>query len=321
MPATVTHAFFVKDIYDILPESMQKKLNQDRIKTFAQSTDSLLFYNLLNIKDKKIRDLQHYSHQNNTQEFFINILHYMKDNKITDIDTNSFLVGFISHYVLDSIMHPYIFYKTGLFNKNDKQTYKYNNIHHFMEIFLDNDMIKRRLKTNPYKFNITEFAFNTNKFSNTLNKTINYTFYNTFKVENMDKIYYKSLKQMKNIINVFRRDPYAIKKNIYKLIDTLTPKSCFRFEAISYHYPLNDRHNFLNSNHETWHNPVIYGITSNESFIELYLKAIKIAKVIVCASFDYLDGKDIDLYKIFTNNSYLTGLNCNIKKKMKYFEY
>ena len=65
----------------------------------------------------------------------------------------------------------------------------------------------------------------------------------------------------------------------------------------------------------------MYNITSRESFIDLYLKSIKIAKVMVCASFDYLDGKDIDLEKIFTNNSYLTGLNCEIKKKMKYFEY
>ena len=31
--------------------------------------------------------------------------------------------------------------------------------------------------------------------------------------------------------------------------------------------------------------------------------------------------KDIDLEKIFDNTSYVTGLNCNDKKELKYFEF
>ena len=34
-----------------------------------------------------------------------------------------------------------------------------------------------------------------------------------------------------------------------------------------------------------------------------------------------LDGKDIDLEKIFDNTSYVTGLNCCEKKELKYFEF
>lgn len=322
MPASVTHAFFVKDIYDILPDNIKSKLDIKRLRMFSQSTDSLLFYNLFSLrKGKSIRALQKYSHNNQSQDFFINLLRYIKDNNIKDVDTYSFLVGFISHYVLDSIVHPYIFYRTGNFIKGDSSTYKYNGIHHFMETFLDNDMIRRRLKINPYKFNISKFCFCLKPLSNELNRTIDYTFYNTFKVKNMSKIYYKSLKEMKRDINLFRRDPHGFKRNIYKFIDTFTTDGTFRLEAVSYYYPLKDKHNFLNSNHSLWRNPVVYNITSKESFIDLYLKSIKIAKVIVCASFDYLDGKDIDLEKIFTNNSYLTGLHCEIKKKMKYFAY
>ena len=62
-------------------------------------------------------------------------------------------------------------------------------------------------------------------------------------------------------------------------------------------------------------------MTSTESFVDLYLKAIKLAKVLICASFDYLNNKDIDLEKIFTNNSYVTGLDCELKKELKYFEF
>ncbi len=322
MPATVVHAYFAQDLNDILPREIKNKLDVNRLKMFGQSTDSLMFYNLFSVlPGKKIRNFQKYFHTNKTQEFFVNLINYIKENNIEDIDVNSFLVGTICHFVLDSTVHPYIYYKTGYFNKNDKSTYKYNNVHTFMETFLDNDMIKRRESINPYKFNISKFSFDTSKFSNELKDTIKYTFKETYDVDNMDKIYYKSLKQMRNSIFIFRQDRYGIKKFFYKLADTFTSKRVFRFEAISYHYPLNDRHNFLNENHKLWRNPSDYSLTSDESFLDLYLRALKLAKVMVCASFDYINGKDIELEKVFINKSYITGLDCELDKELKYFEF
>lgn len=322
MPATIAHAFFAKDVYDILPNSIREKLNIKRTKMFAQSVDSLMFYNLFSIlPGKDIRKFQGYFHTHQSQEFFINLLRFVRDNKIDDKDVYSFLVGFICHYALDSTLHPFVFYKTGCFKKNNPSTYKYNNVHAFMETFIDNDMVRRREKTNPYEFDIGNFCFDIRPFSSNLNKAINYTFYNTFHMKNMNEIYFKSLKQMKMALTLFRRDPKGIKKNIYKIIDTFTSRRTFRFEAVSYHYPLEDRHNFLNSNHSLWRNPTTYDMTSTESFVDLYLKAIKLAKVLICASFDYLNEKDIDLEKIFINNSYVTGLDCNLKKELKYFEF
>ena len=104
---------------------------------------------------------------------------------------------------------------------------------------------------------------------------------------------------MKTALVLFRRDPYGIKKGIYKLVDTFTPRNVYRFEAISYHYPLEDKHNYLNRNHELWRNPTTYDMTSNESFVDLYLKSIKLAKVLVCASLDYLNNNDIDVEEAF----------------------
>lgn len=322
MPSTITHSFFMKDVYDILPESISKSVDVNRSLMFSQSTDSLMFYNLLSVcPGKSIRKLHHYSHSNNTGDFFINLLNYVRGNSIDDKDVYSFIVGFISHYVLDSTIHPYIIYKTGDFDKKNPSTYKYNNVHHFMETFIDNDMVKRRLHINPYKYKFTKYCFDTRSFSNDLNRTIDNVFYSTYKVKDMSKIYYKSLKQEKVLLNLFRRDTYGIKKFFYKLIDTVTPRRTFRFEALSYHYPLEDKHNFLNTNNNVWRNPAIYDQTSTESFIDLYLKSIKKAKDLICASFEYLDGKDIELEKIFPNISYYTGLECSEDRVLKYFEF
>ena len=322
MPSTVTHAYFAKDLYDVLPVSINSKLDLNRIKMFAQSTDSIMFYNLFSLASgKDLRRFQGYFHTHKTNEFFINLLEYVKEHSIDDVDTYSFIVGFISHYVLDSTIHPYIIYKTGMFNKKDKSTYKYNGIHHFMEVFLDNDLIQRRENTNPYKFNTSKYVFDTKKLSNSLNDTIDYTFYTTFNVKNMSKKYYKSLKQMKRALKLFRRDKYGIKKFFYKLIDTFTPRSSFRLECVSYHYTLEDKHNYLNNNHMEWNNPCDFNLKSNESFVDLYLKALENTRNKVIKVFDYLNGKDIDLNEVFENINYLTGLDCDKEKELKYFEF
>jgi len=324
MPSTIAHAFFAKDVYDILPQDIKKRINPKRIKMFGQGMDSLMFYNLLSFSSgKDIRKFRSVFHSYNTQGYFINLLEYVKDNKFyNDYDVNSYISGIITHYVLDSSIHPFIYYKTGCFDKNIPNTYKYNNIHHFMETFIDNDMARRRTNGNPYKFPIGSFCFDLDhRFSTRLKKSLDYSFLKTYNVKNMNEIYFKSLKQMRTFINLFRRDVYGIKNVFYKLIDTFTPKRCFRFEALSYHYPLDDKHDFLNNEHRLWRNPCIYDMTSTESFVDLYLKAIKQAKTLICAAFDYLDGKEIELDKVFTNLSCVTGLNCDDKKELKYFEF
>lgn len=322
MPATVTHAIFTKDVYDILTPEIKRYLNIDRFKMFGQSMDACFFYNILSLfPGKKIRKFASYFHNNKTQELFLNIVNYMKDNNISDNDSYSFLFGLICHYVLDSTIHPYIIYKTGNMDKNNPNTYKYNNLHHFMETFIDNDMISRRLNAKPYYFDINSYVFNHKKFSNNLNNTIDYAFFNTFNIKDMSGIYYKSLKHMDIFCRLFRKDKYGVKKFFYKFLDSFTPKYCFRLEAISYHYTLEDKHNFLNNNHSLWRNPASYELTSKESFVDLYLKSIKKAKIITCACYDYLNGKDIELEKIFDNTSYCTGIDCNSKKELKYFEF
>lgn len=322
MPTTITHAFFAKDIYDILPENIHTKVNLNRFKMLSQSTDSLLFYNLFSFfPGKKIRKFQGYFHTHKTQEFFINLLKYIRENKIEDEDVYSFVIGFICHYVLDKNVHPYVVYRTGLVTKGKPSTYKYRNIHDIMEAYFDMDMVQRRLQMNPYHYRFTEYCFDTRPFSEPLKRTIYDVFYHTFGVKDMDQIYYKSLKQMKTALGLFRMDRFGIKRFIYQLVDTFTPKGAFRFESISYHLPLEDKHNFLNNHHSTWRHPAIYDQTSTESFVDLYLKSMKEAKVIIRAAFDYLEGKDIDLTKVFENTSYLSGLDCDDPRELKYFAF
>lgn len=323
MPASVTHAYFANDVYDILPRHIKKVLSPSRLRMFGQSTDSFIFYHLFSPKKgKKLRQFQYEFHTTKSREFFITLISYMKEKHLEkDIDTCSFLCGFICHYVLDSIVHPYVFYKTGNFNKKDPATYKYNNLHLYMETYLDNYLIYDREKRNPYSFPVSQFCFDMQPFSMGLKKAIRYTFLQTYQISDMDIKYWQSLKDMKFSLRVFRQDCYGIKRCIYQLVDKITPKSCFLFGPVSYHCPMKNHYSFLNFKHHLWRNPTTYSITSRESFYDLYAKSLKIARKMIEDVFSYFEGNKILLEKIFTNLSYITGLDCDLNKELRYFEF
>ena len=323
MPASVTHAYFASDVYDTLPANIKNHLSVPRLRMFAQSTDSFLFYRLFSLKSSHgLRKFQHTFHVSKSQDFFINFIQFIKDEHLEkDVDTCSFLCGFISHYVLDSTMHPFIFYKTGKFRKNDPSTYKYNSLHTLMEVYLDNHLILTREKHSPYTFPVSNFCFDLTPFSEELNHSISYTFNKVFQLQNMDTIYFESLKNMKFALKNFRQDRLGIKRLGYKFIDMFTPRKWIRLEYVSYHVSMKTPFDFLNFKHRIWRNPTTYSITSKESFYDLYVKALKLAKKIIEDTFLYLKGENIDLKMVYTNLSYTTGLDCNLKKKLKYFEF
>ena len=68
MPATITHAFFAEDVYDVLPINIRNHFSFNRYKMFAQGVDSLMFYNLFSIfPGKNIREFDDYFHENKSQ--------------------------------------------------------------------------------------------------------------------------------------------------------------------------------------------------------------------------------------------------------------
>lgn len=325
MPATMTHAYFAIDVFNRL-DGTSKNLIKDNLlqyKMFSQSTDSLMFYNIETLKKgKKIRSFQYTFHTTNSQKFFCNLVHKIKRGKLySNSDIISYLYGMICHYVLDSNVHPFVYYKTGNFNKCDKNTYKYNNMHSFMETFLDIWMMENKGVSSPYGFNVGKFTFDFRLFDESLKSVINSTFYEVFDIKNMSEVYYFSLKHMRRFLMRYRVDRMGIKKFFYKAIDKITPPNIFMFEALSYNYKPKDKAYFLNTEKEVWFNPIDPTIRSHESFLDLYNKSVIEAVDIIKKVTDYFNGQSINLKKVFTNKSYLSGLDCNIELDFKNFAF
>ncbi|MDO5564981.1 MAG: zinc dependent phospholipase C family protein, partial [Eubacteriales bacterium] len=117
MASTVTHAYFIIDVYNKLDINTKILLKdqKEKLKLFAQSMDTLNFYTSANIKKaKQVRAFAEIFHTKKTNEFIITLINYIKLNYYSNnSEVIAFLYGFISHYILDSTIHPYIYYKTG----------------------------------------------------------------------------------------------------------------------------------------------------------------------------------------------------------------
>lgn len=324
MPATATHAFFAEDIYEELDNQYKDIIKNDKqsFLMFSQSMDSMMFYNITNLKKgKKLRNLSNTFHTKNINQYFTNLLHYVKKNKYYyDPQTLAYIYGIICHYSLDTTLHPYIFYKTGLFDKTNKDTLKYNSLHNYMETYIDNIMIEKR--GYHYKdFNFKNFCFDFKKFSKSLNHSIQYSFKTTYDIDHMDKIYYKSLKQMCLFLQLFRLDKYGIKKHCYQVLNHFIPKNTIQLDCLSY-YKVEDKFDYLNRKKMKWFYPADNSIESTKDFFELYHEALQIAlQIIDEVNHYFFHQKPMNINNLFKNKSYLTGLDCDKNLKPKYFEF
>ena len=326
MPNIYMQSKFILDIYDKLDLNTKYLLidQKNRLTTFAQSLDPLYLYDIKKLKKKSsFREFAYFFHQNKTSDFFINLINYIKYNNLeNNPEIMAFLYGFLSHYILDSFFHPYVIYKSGQFNKNNKDTYKYLGKHHLMETYLDKEFIKLRENINPNKYKIHKLL-NTNHFSKELNDLIDITFKETYNVNNMSKFYYKSINDMRFLYKHLRYDPKGIKVFFYKIISPITNyKIPTNIKYISYHYHEKNLNHYLNLEKKKWNYPTHKSIKSNDSVRDLYLKALEKCINLIKEINNYLyKHKKVNLNKLIDNLSYQTGVDCNKNQELKYFEF
>lgn len=326
MPSNTTHKIFGESVIKTLPKYISNKIRKSKnvYTVFCQSFDNFFYYNIFSLKKGKcIREFGRYCHKNKTQAYLINIIKYIKDNNLEDdSDCLAYLYGSINHYVLDTTIHPYIFYKTGVFKKGNKEFHKYNSLHTKMEGILDKyfyDLNNNQKKYIYYRHYLNNFP--KVKFKNELINAINYVFKITYKKDNIALIYYKSFNQGRLIFKFGVFDRFGIKKFIYKLLDLIRP---LKYRKITYvsSYIRNIDKKYLNLNKERWYCSAINDYC-DLSIDELYTLSVK-KSVFIIKEIDKMLKTKVDIKKlrnIIPNLSYISGLDLSKKYKMHKFEF
>lgn len=324
MPSTMTHSYFACDIYNKLA-TKNKVSDIENLKLYAQGTDPLMFYNyFVGKKNNYYCNCQYIVHSSKTRDYFKNIIKYIVDNDLTDNkELITFLYGNICHYFLDLWVHPFIYYKTGQYNKSDKNTYKYNALHQDMEYSLDKYLIRKRSGIKVSKFKIYKEIFDNYNISDEVLKCLDVAMKKTYGFDNIGMIYKRSVKMMKRFFYFFNYDRFGIKKIIYSFVDFILPPSIINTKELSF-YTKEINMDYLNLDRKKWNHPAIKSEVYNYSFDDLYELAFNYAMEAIMVVNQFMDDKKIDMNKfnkIFKDLSYVTGKECHLDLELKYFEF
>lgn len=319
MPALVTHSYFAKDVYEKLDENTQLLIDKNFLNITSQGPD--FFYNSFFTKTKNISIK---IHNTKVQDYFINMAQYIKEHKLHD---NKFIMtyfyGALLHMVLDSSMHPFVTFQSGKFNKRKKHTYKYNGIHNDMETLLDCYMIHTREEIIPSQKKVHDLLFYPSITDASFINFINEIYESTYHIDQGFKKYQNAIKYSRLVTKFWYYDPKKYKRFFTLIIDKITGPRIKNKHTKIYSMPFKSKYHYLNMEKREWQHPCLDHTYYNTSFIELYVKALDDAVVLINKIEKYFKPrKDISCLKdIIPNTNYYTGLDSSEKHKFKNFDY
>ncbi len=122
MPNVVTHGLMALDVYNQLESSRVKSAIKAYPKAYllgSNGPDILFYYQGLpwqnEEKNQRVSDVGDILHTQKINEFYdeaLRLISLIKDTKRQDI-LISYMAGHLQHWALDSLAHPFVFYRSG----------------------------------------------------------------------------------------------------------------------------------------------------------------------------------------------------------------
>ncbi len=276
---------------EIVLSKMDNKLDIDNedIKTFSFGPDSMIFTDHSTFS---------YQHHNDTKKFFLNLLELIKNKNLqNNPEVMAFLYGQINHFVLDSTLHPYIYFITEGIDSDTKFS-----PHCLVEMWIDDYIIDKYDKKDfsyYHKLGIKDKE---------LNKLIDELYEKTYGKSNISLKYNLGIKSLVFFDTVVRRNAIGIVPIASRLLKSgdIVYSDSKKYEP------------YLNNEKKEWRNPET-GEKNNYSFDELWDKSILVSLDTINDVNNYLyNGKELTNELIMNNTSYNTGLDCEKGQTLKY---
>ncbi len=315
MPGYDTHYLFGVNSYRRLPQSNTKRViySHKGAYTLGLLGPDIFFYYATEIVSAR-KNIGSIMHTTNTDIFFKNMIEYADRKRGRDKDiATAYLAGFLSHYSLDCICHPYVYWRTDYLHKGKDYLEK----HFTLETDIDILLLKNYKNTTPYEFtknsaidiDIIQMAVVCDMLYFAIHKTYHDSRITKrgiklaiLSIKNEQKLLRISSNQLKNTVGNI--------ENLFigqKYIAPLIPGGC----EIKNDDPLNTRH-------ERWFNPWDQSLSYTTSVPDMLNKARDRYILTIFLLDSYLD-EDLryeESYKDLMINigckSYHSGLNCRI---------
>ena len=302
MPAFSTHYVFAKELMPFLIENADFEVNEPAVYFGAQGPDVFFFHRVFPwMKGKPRREVGSHMHRSKPEALF-NEFRRCCENDGKGI-AKSYAYGFLMHYSLDRICHPYVYARQEELVKSGEFTHGFS-AHNLVEYSLDSYILNKRCGIEkPYAFDtastLTPDAAVIEEISKLLadilpkvtgddikEDSLSFAFYDMIKIQEIlcdeSGKYQKLTKGIDRIIK-----PFTNGFSLNVMLRTRTPEADARFS---------------NTEHKIWVSP--YDPTErNESFEELFELAKKDAQKLIT---EYKSGADCGI--MTENKSFLTGV-------------
>lgn len=144
MPAFCSHYLLFQQLEDWLKDYSKEALYPATISIGTQGPDVFFFHRAIPIfmKGKSQKAVGSELHHAKPEDIFDAFIKYLnqKDSPIA----KSYIYGFIMHYALDSICHPYVFAKEKEITDSTKHVH-HSSVHNQIEMSLDSYMLHKLL--------------------------------------------------------------------------------------------------------------------------------------------------------------------------------
>lgn len=308
MPDAVTHCYVAGDVKDTLSISYLSN-HFDLMQIGAQGPDPLFYHHYQPWKKNlHANKLGSRLHSEKTKPYLKAIIKAASSD-----EDKAWVSGFLTHFALDTSAHPYIFYRTGLYNKKNQEN---RGFHLMLERTIDNINIRERGFT-PSTYNVRDRHFSTKSIPSSITSMLNEVGKTLYKEPELGLRYSEGYQDFRSAIGILAYDPRGIKKFFYRILDRVT-RSEILYSALSPYQCEAEGSDHKNKLKNTWHHPVT-NEPSNESFDEMVERAKTKSKILIQAANEYWTTGNEDVFSLINDESYDTGMATG-KHKMVHFD-
>lgn len=314
MPNIIMHTIFADEIIEELGLKLDDK--QKQLFEIGANGPDFLFFHGMNpahfVNDGTIRKLGSMAHSEKINLFYemsLKCLEKEKDECIQN-QMKAYISGHLCHWALDSIVHPYVFYRTG--NCKGESSWW----HHRFESLLDAIVLKVKREQTIQDYKVSQICDLSLEQARSIVRFYVPIAKNVYHMDIKPHQIWQSLQDWHAIQNIL----YDASGNKYKMISNI--EHIFHKEnalsgLIVPNYP-DDPFDVCNLLHKEWVHPCDDTITSTESIFDLYDRAIERARQVIELYMDALHTQDYSHLLVFLDNQNY-DLGISERKEMKYF--
>ncbi|MCG4436330.1 zinc dependent phospholipase C family protein [Erysipelothrix rhusiopathiae] len=320
IPNVITHGLMALDVYNELDVSTVQKAIKKHPRAYllgSNGPDILFYYKVFPWQDQELNKIVadyggivHRTHVNDFYNQAVSFIKEMKDERRKTI-LIAFIAGHFQHWSLDSLAHPFVFYRGGeIAGATRYWHFRYESMLDSLMVtyvkgrdmaslkpkrFVDVDEEERRVIASFYQAMLVQ----------------------VFGIYLEPLVIEEAICSFKKILN-YLYDPHNI---MTPVIQKLERKMAYPW-AFSSHIVnsnIDARYDVLNLKRDTWSNPTNIDETSNETFMELYESSIVLGNECIGALNDALEHNEpVNFDALLGNRRYDTGRPPG--REMKYYD-